>query len=223
MASISRCANIHGAIVNAKNRSMFPYRRNGGKNRSRSSGGGRRQGNNRRGTPNSPMELLPTLQPTTKALAQCLAGNTKASGQIVHARNVLAQAQRYIDERNIDRMPPAAREEYLEQVARLKLTLSDAADIEEIEEQEAAEEAAADKVEPVSMERLRELAMSLAEPQEQVEPGPQMPKEDDEPKAQKPSAPAAAPSSSKRSEDADTLRLKVTRSDGETDDSVTAP
>ena len=66
------------------------------------------------------------MQPSTKALAQMLAGNTKTSGQLVHARNVLAQALRMVDERMPDRLPPAAREQFFEQLALLKLTIADA-------------------------------------------------------------------------------------------------
>jgi len=114
-----------------------------------------------RRVPNSPHELLPLLQPTTKALAQVLAGNSKASGQLVHARNILAQAQRFIDERSVERMIPAQREEFFEQIARLKLTLADA-DAAAIEEEiaEAAPRPAPQP--PVSIERLRALALSLA-------------------------------------------------------------
>ena len=46
-----------------------------------------------------------------------LAGNTKMSGQLVHARGVLAQANRMVEERMPDRMPPAARELFFEQLA----------------------------------------------------------------------------------------------------------
>ena len=66
------------------------------------------------------------LQPSTKALAQMLAGNAKMSGQLAHARGVLAQANRMVDERLPDRLPPAARELFFEQLALLKLTIADA-------------------------------------------------------------------------------------------------
>ena len=68
------------------------------------------------------------MQSSTKALAQMLAGNTKMSGQLVHARGVLAQANRMVDERMPDRLPPAAREQFFEQLAFLKLTIADAED-----------------------------------------------------------------------------------------------
>lgn len=151
--------------MNSNNRnSMFPFRRGGGKKRGKpqggqGQGGGRRQGGQGGGRriPNSAAELLGALQPTTKSLAQVLAGNTRASGQVVHARNVLAQAERLVDERAVDRLPPKQREEFLEQLARLKLTLADADDAAEAEVQPAAPPAP-----PASMDRLRELALSIA-------------------------------------------------------------
>lgn len=113
--------------------------------------------------------MLPMLQPSTKALAQMLAGNTKMSGQLAHARGVLAQANRIVDERLADRLPPAARETFFEQLALLKLTIADA------EEAGLAAEALADappqpKV-VVDAERLREVALRLAT----AEPTPQVP------------------------------------------------
>ena len=66
------------------------------------------------------------MQSSTKALAQMLAGNTRMSGQLVHARGVLAQANRMVDERLPDRLPPAAREQFFQQLAFLKLTIADA-------------------------------------------------------------------------------------------------
>ena len=154
---------------------MFPFRRGGGKKRGKpqgqghqgqggghqGQGGGRRQGGGGGGRriPNSAAEMLGTLQPTTKSLAQVLAGNTRASGQVVHARNILAQAERLVGERAVDRLPPKQREEFLEQYARLKLTLADADDTAEAE---AAREEPAPAAPPVTMDRLRELALSLA-------------------------------------------------------------
>src|SRR4051812_4518991 len=107
-----------------KNQAMFPFRRNGPKKRGKGDGGRRPHdggggGGGGRRVPGSAAELLPMMQPTTKALAQMLAGNTKSSGQLVHARNILAQATRMVDERHVDRLPPAAREEFFEQLARL--------------------------------------------------------------------------------------------------------
>lgn len=150
--------------MNSNNRnSMFPFRRGGGKKRGKpqggQGGGGRRQGGGGRRIPNSATELLGSLQPTTKNLAQLLAGNSRASGQLVHARNILNQAERLVDEQAVERLPPKQREEFLEQLARLKLTLADA-------ETEADLDAAAEPAPPpgpaIPMDRLRELALSLA-------------------------------------------------------------
>jgi len=145
---------------------MFPFRRGGkkrGKPQGGSGGGGgaRRQSGGGRRVPGSAAELLGTLQPTTKSLAQVLAGNTRASGQLVHARNILSQAERLVDERAVDRLPPKQREEFLEQLARLKLTLADA-EIEAGVEATAAEAEPAPAAPAMSMDRLRELALSLA-------------------------------------------------------------
>ena len=116
-----------------KCQSMFPFRRNGPKKRGKGGGGGggRRHHDNGGGgggrrVPGSAAELLPMMQPTTKALAQMLAGNTKMSGQLVHARNVLAQANRMVEDRLPDRLSPSAREQFFEQLAVLKLTIADA-------------------------------------------------------------------------------------------------
>ena len=144
---------------------MFPYRRNG-KKRGKASPPPRKgmahSGQGRR-IPGSARELLGLLQPTTKALAQYLAGNANSSGQVSHARQVLAQAQWLVDERQVERMPPAEREEFLEQLARLKLTLADAADLEaEQDEADAYESEPAPAKPAVAPERLREMALALA-------------------------------------------------------------
>jgi hypothetical protein len=144
------------------NRSMFPFRRGGGKKRGKGGPGQRhphlhpRDG---RRVPGSAGDLLPMLQPTTKALAQMLAGNTKSSGQLVHARNILAQAQRLVDERQVDRLPPMQREEFLEQLARLKLTLADA---DEAGLQEAAPAAEQRPAASIAPDTLRDVARRLA-------------------------------------------------------------
>jgi hypothetical protein len=105
-------------------------------------------------------DLLNLMPSTTKALAQMLAGNTRASGQLVHARNILAQAERAVEDRQIDRLMPADREDFLEQLARLKLTLADA---DVLASSEAAQPQAAAPARPaLAPERLRELALSLA-------------------------------------------------------------
>lgn len=113
-----------------------------------------------RRVPGSAAELLPLLQPTTKALAQMLAGNTRMSGQLVHARNILAQANRLVEERMVDRLPPAAREDFFEQLARLKLTIADAEDAGL--GPEPRQEVQVKPVEEVGVDRLREVALRLA-------------------------------------------------------------
>jgi hypothetical protein len=144
-----------------QNRSMFPFRRHGGKKRSKGPG---RKPRPQRPLPNSARDLLPMLQPATKALAQMLAGRTGASGQLNHARNLLAHAERLIDDRVHNRLIPAEREEFFEQLARLRLTLADA-------DAEAEVQAAEEQVErrpappPVAHERLKELALSLSRPE----------------------------------------------------------
>jgi hypothetical protein len=148
---------------------MFPFRRNGPKKRGKGGGGGgggRRPhdhggggGGGARRVPGSAAELLGSMQPTTKALAQMLAGNTKMSGQLVHARNVLAQANRMVDERLPDRLPPAAREQFFDQLAILRLTLQDA---EEAAAAEPSPEPAARPAPPMDAARLREVALRLA-------------------------------------------------------------
>ncbi len=151
-----------------QNRSMFPYRRHGSKKRGRG-GPARKPHGPQKGLPNSPRELLPLLQPATKALAQVLAGRTRASGQLGHARALLAQAERLIAERQHNRLPPAEREEFFEQLARLKLTLADADAELETQAEEREEAARRPAPPPIAQERLREIALSLVTP----EPGPE--------------------------------------------------
>jgi hypothetical protein len=151
-----------------QNRTMFPYRRPGQKKRPKNIAnnhrGGKPKGPPPRGLPASVRELLPMLQPATKALAQMLAGRAQQSGQYGHARAVLARAERVVAERATDRLNPAEREEFFEQLARLKLTIADA----EIEAEAVAEEAAAEPTRPapppVGRDRLREVALALAGP-----------------------------------------------------------
>ena len=107
------------------------------------------------------------MQPTTKALAQMLAGNTKMSGQLVHARNVLAQANRMVEDRLPDRLSPKAREEFFEQLAVLKLTIADAEEGGLADEVESAPKPSV----PVDADRLREVALRLAT----AEPAPPVP------------------------------------------------
>jgi hypothetical protein len=154
-----------------QNRGMFPYRRQGGKKRRSGGGGGgggggpiRKIRSGQRGLPNSARELLPLLQPATKALAQMLAGRTAVSGQLNQAQALAAHADRLVAERAHNRLTPAEREEFFEQLARLKLTLTDA----EVEAEEVAVEEPDTKpaTPPVATERLREMALALSAPVE---------------------------------------------------------
>jgi hypothetical protein len=155
-----------------KKQSMFPYRRNGPKKRGK--GGHNRRPRNDGGgrIPGSAAELLSALQPTTKALAQMLAGNTRQSGQLAHARHMLSQAQRLIDERQVERLPPAVREEFLEQLARLKLTLADADELGVSTEAGRSETRATPSLAP---DRLREVALRLARSEPAPAPPPPRP------------------------------------------------
>ena len=164
---------------------MFPFRRNGPKKRGKGGGsgggGGRRHHDNGSGAgrraPGSASELLSLMQSSTKALAQMLAGNTKMSGQLAHARGVLAQANRMVDDRLPDRLPPAERERFLHNLALLKLTVTDAdeaAVAEETRPQPAARPAA-----PIDAERLRDVARRLATA-DPAPPAPVAPARDDE-------------------------------------------
>lgn len=166
-----------------KSQSMFPYRRNGGKKRgkggptppppqqhqNRYRGGGdagRRPGG-------SAAELLPMLQPATRALAQMLAGNTRPSGQLAHARQVLAQALGLVEDRALDRLPPMHREEFLEQFARLKLTITDAEEAGFWAEDEPG--AARAPAAALGLDRLRDVAMRLATSESAPPPPPAPP------------------------------------------------
>lgn len=137
---------------------MFLYRRQGPKKRPKA-GTPRKGRNPQKGLPNSARDLLPIIQPATKALAQMLAGRTAASGQLGHARAVLAQTERLVAERAHNQLNPTEREEFFEQVARLKLTLSDAES--EAEFQAAEEQAPSPPPVPVDRERLKAMALSL--------------------------------------------------------------
>lgn len=142
-----------------QNRSIFPYRRHGPKKRVKH-GPNRKPRGPQKGLPNSARDLLPMLQPATKALAQVLAGRAGASGQLGHARTMLAQAERMIAERAHNRLTPAEREEFCEQLARLKLTLADAdaeAEVQAVEQHEPRPQVA-----PVAHERLKEMALALS-------------------------------------------------------------
>jgi hypothetical protein len=152
-----------------QNRSIFPYRRHGPKKRIKH-GPNRKPRGPQKGTPNSARDLLPMLQPATKALAQVLAGRAGASGQLGHARAMLAQAERMIAERAHNRLTPAEREEFFEQLARLKLTLADAdaeAEVQAVEKHEPRPPAA-----PVAQERLKEMALALTVRERPAGPAP---------------------------------------------------
>ncbi len=142
-----------------QNRSIFPYRRHGPKKRVKH-GPNRKSRGPQKGLPNSARDLLPMLQPATKALAQVLAGRAGASGQLGHARTMLAQAERMIAERAHNRLTPAEREEFFEQLARLKLTLADADAEAEVQADERDEPKP--QVAPVAQERLKEMALALS-------------------------------------------------------------
>jgi len=144
-----------------QNRNMYLYRRQGPKKRTKP-GTPRKGRNQQKGLPNSARELLPLIQPATKALAQVLVGRTAASGQLNHARTMLAQAERLVSERAHNRLNPSEREEFFEQIARLKLTLSDADS--EAEVQAAEEEVPVAGPAPVDRERLKEMALALTAP-----------------------------------------------------------
>lgn len=144
-----------------QNRNMFLYRRQGPKKRAKS-GPPRKNRGPQKGLPNSARDLLPLIQPATKALAQMLAGRTGASGQLGHARAVLAHTERLVSDRAHNRLNPAEREEFFEQVARLKLTLADAESEAEVQAKE--EDVPAQVAVPVNRERLKEMAMALTSP-----------------------------------------------------------
>jgi hypothetical protein len=110
------------------------------------------------------------LQPATKALAQMLAGRAGVSGQLNHARNLLAHAERLINDRVHNRLIPAEREEFFEQLARLRLTLADAD--AEAEVQAAEVQVEKEPPRPVAQERLKEMALALSRPERDRLPSP---------------------------------------------------
>jgi hypothetical protein len=154
---------------------MFPYRRHGGKKRSK--GPPHKSRGPHRPLPNSARDLLPLLQPATKALAQMLAGRAGVSGQLNHARNLLAHAERLITDRVHNRLIPAEREEFFEQLARLRLTLADAD--AEAEVQAAEEQVEKEPPRTVAQERLKEMALALARPERDRSPPPRSADEPD--------------------------------------------
>lgn len=142
-----------------QNRNMYLYRRQGPNKKRTKPGSPKKNRGPQKGLPNSVRDLLPLIQPATKALAQMLAGRVGASGQLGHARAVLAQTEKLVSDRAHNRLNPAEREEFFEQVARLKLTLADAES--EAEFQATEEDVPASAPTPVNRERLKELAMAL--------------------------------------------------------------
>ncbi len=144
-----------------QNRNMFLYRRQGPNKKRTKSGPPRKNKGPQKGLPNSARDLLPLIQPATKALAQVLAGHTGASGQLGHARAVLAQTEKLIADRAHNRLNPAEREEFFEQVARLRLTLADAESEAEVQ---ISEQEPAVAPSPIDRERLKEMAMALTSP-----------------------------------------------------------
>lgn len=196
-----------------QNRNMFLYRRQGPKKRTKP-GPPRKNRGPQKGMPNSARDLLPLIQPATKALAQMLAGRTGTSGQLGHARAVLAQTERLVADRAHNRLNPAEREEFFEQVARLKLTLADADS--EAEVQAMAEETPAPAPTPVNRERLKEMAMALTKPggptsyedRHKANAG-QSPEPEDvaEPSSETDTQDEPAPAAAKRPEDPNQLRL----------------
>lgn len=170
---------------------MFPYRR-GGKKRGKGNGGGARRFEPGRRLPSGVHELLSQMQPATKALAQVLGGGARVSGQLAHARNLLAQAERMVEEHGVDRLAPAQREEFLEQLARLKLTVADA-DAALAGPAEPSEPQAARPAATIGKERLRELALSLAVATPREPPPAPLVEPVEEPPAPEPVAPRVEP------------------------------
>jgi len=195
---------------------MFPYRR--GKKRGKGNGGGGRRFEPGRRPPSSVHELLQQMQPATKALAQALAGGARISGPLGHARNLLGQAERFVEEHGLDRLAPTQREEFLEQLARLKLTVADA-DAALAEASPAAAQPTVSPA-PIAKERLRELALSLAVATPREPPPPPAAVAETAPEAGAPDEPApsvpptvggeAAPAAPPGSPRAARLRLKTT-------------
>ncbi|BCX18133.1 MAG: hypothetical protein KatS3mg117_1815 [Geminicoccaceae bacterium] len=189
---------------------MFPYRR--GKKRGKGNGGGGRRFEPGRRPPSSAQELLQQMQPATKALAQALASGARISGPLGHARNLLGQAERLVEEQGLDRLAPSQREDFLEQLARLKLTVADA-DAAVAESPPTTPQPTV-SVAPIAKERLRELALSLAvaTPREPPPAAPPVAEEVAEPAPSGPTAAASepAPAAPPGSPRAERLRLKTT-------------
>lgn len=153
--------------MNTKNRSSsFPFRRGAGKKRPKptnNKGRGGGGGSNYRSLPGNIGDLMSVMPSATKSVAQFISGNTKPSGQVAHARSVLARAQKSIDEKLTERLPPGVKDDFLEQVALLRLTLADAASLDDQSyDSHYEDENPSPPPAEISMDRLRALALSIA-------------------------------------------------------------
>lgn len=106
-------------------RSSNTAKRQSAKKRSRPARGKspRRQGGGGQAPRN---DLVSQMKSATKSLAQFLAGHTRVSGQYKHAVNVLARVEEQLERRPVESMRPTEKEDVLEHLARLKLTIADA-------------------------------------------------------------------------------------------------
>lgn len=144
-----------------QNRNMFPFRRQGPKKRNKNNNPRNKMRGPQKALPNSARDMVATVQQATKSLAQMLAGRSRPSGQMAHAQSVLAHAERLIDDRQHNRLNPSEREEFFEQLARLRLTIADA----ESEALVVEEPEPKPQVAPVGQERLRAMALALSRPE----------------------------------------------------------
>ena len=101
------------------------------------------------------------LQPATKALAQTPAGRAGFLDSQIHARNLLAHAERLINDRVHNRLIPVEREEFFEQLARLRLTWPTPTPKPRCRYEEQVEK---EPPRPVAQERLKEMALALSRP-----------------------------------------------------------
>lgn len=145
-----------------QNRNMFPFRRQGPKKRNKNNNPRKIRGP-QKALPNSARDMVGSLQQATKALAQMLAGRSNPSGQVAYAQSVLAHAERLIGDRQHNRLNPSEREEFFEQLARLRLTIADAES--EAQTVAAEEQEPKPEVRPVDQERLRAMALALSQPE----------------------------------------------------------
>jgi hypothetical protein len=145
-----------------QNRNMFPFRRQGPKKRNKNNNPRKARGP-QKALPNSARDMVGALQQATKALAQMLAGRSNPSGQVAYAQSALAHAERLIGDRQHNRLNPSEREEFFEQLARLRLTIADAES--EAQTVAAEEQQPKPQVRPVDQERLRAMALALSRPE----------------------------------------------------------